>query len=124
MSRSTTGISKSRARLLATPQVRRSLTDVVYVVAEHYGVSPSELLGNDCGKVVAQARSVAYALCRDLTVCSFTEIGEVFSRDHSTVIEMVKRVAKRAMADEMFARSVAVCRARAVMTIRARRMVP
>lgn len=124
MGRSSTGCSKGRGKLTATPQVRRSLTDVIYVVAEHYGVSPSELLGNNCGKLVAEARSVAYALSRDLTPASLPEIGEVFSRDHSTVMTMVQRVAKRAMSNNSFAHSIAVCRARAVVTIRARRMVP
>ncbi len=124
MSRSSTGNSKSRRQLFATPQIRRALTDVVYVVAEHYGVSPSELLGNGLGKVIAEARSVAYALSRDLTVCSFPEIGDVFSRDPTTIVTMVQRVAKRVPRDLVFARSVAVCRARALSTIQARRSVP
>ncbi|HEY6921949.1 MAG TPA: helix-turn-helix domain-containing protein [Steroidobacteraceae bacterium] len=124
MSRRTTGCSKGRARPIATPIIRRSLTDVIYVVAEHYGVSPSELLGNGCGKLVAEARSVAYALSRDLTPASLPEIGEVFSRDHSTVMTMVQRVAERAMKNNSFAFSIAVCRARAVTTIRARRLMP
>jgi chromosomal replication initiator protein len=124
MGRSTTGCSKDRAKLTAAPTIRRSLTDVIYVVAEHYGVSPSELLGNGLGKLVTEARSVAYALCRDLTTASLPEIGTVFTRDHTTVSTMVQRVAKRAIADNSFAYSVAVCRTRAVSTIRARRVLP
>ena len=107
----------------AAPQVRRSLTDVIYCVAEHYGVSPSEMLGRSRLKTVAEARSVAYALCRDITRASFPEIGDVFGRDHSTAVQVVQELAKRAMKDEQLARSIAVCRARSLAVIEARRMV-
>ena len=108
----------------AAPQVRRSLTDVIYVVAEHYGVSPSEMLGRGRAKTVAEARLVAYALARDITRSSTPEIGDCFGRDSSTVGGGVADLVKRAMKDEQLARSIAVCRARALATIEARRMVP
>jgi chromosomal replication initiator protein len=108
----------------APPQVRRSVTDVIYVVGEHYGVSPSEILGRGRLKTVAEARCVAYALCRDVTRASTTEIGDVFGRDHTTVLSGVVDLVTRAKRDDSLARSIAVCRARALATIEARRMVP
>lgn len=108
----------------AAPQVRRSLTDVIYVVAEHYGVSPSEVLAKGRRKTVAEARSVSMALCRDLTPASTTEIGDVFGRDHTTVMANVSQLAQLMKRNDHLARSVAVCRARVVATIQARRMVP
>src|SRR5690349_6575093 len=104
------------------PQIRRSLTDVIYVVAEHFGVSPSDVLSPSRARLVAMARRVAYALCRDLTKCSAPEIGRVFVRDHSTVLAEVKRLADEMKQDNMLAHSVALCRARALETIRARRL--
>lgn len=108
----------------AAPQVRRSLTDIIYVVAEHYGISPSDLLSRSRMKTVAEARCVAYALARDLTRSSFPEIGDVFGRDHTTVMTSVSDICKRAAKDDDLARSIAVCRSRSLDTIRARRMVP
>jgi chromosomal replication initiator protein len=110
-------------KVTAAPQVRRSLTDIIYVVSEHYGISPSELLGRSRLKSVAQARAVAYALARDITPTSLPEIGDVFGRDHTTVMAVVQDLAKRATKDEPLARSIAVCRSRALATIAARRMV-
>lgn len=107
----------------AVPQVRRSLTDIIYVVAEHYGISPSELLSRSRSKTAAEARIVAYALARDITVTSLPEIGDVFCRDHTTVMSGVADLAKRAMKNECLARSIAVCRSRALSIIQARRMV-
>lgn len=107
----------------AAPQVRRSLTDIIYVVAEHYGISPSELLSRSRVKSVAEARSVAYALARDITPTSLPEIGDVFGRDHSTVMACVQEIAKRATKNDALARSIAVCRSRALSAIAARRMV-
>ncbi len=107
----------------AAPQVRRSLTDVIFVVAEYYGVSPSEILAKGREKSIAEARSVAMALCRDVTPCSLPEIGDVFGRDHTTVIYNVEQLASTMKKNEHLARSVAVCRARAIATIQARRMV-
>jgi chromosomal replication initiator protein len=111
------------AKVSATPQVRRSLTDIIYVVAEHYGISPSDLLSRTRLKSVAQARAVAYALARDITPTSFPEIGDVFGRDHTTIMAVVQELAKRATKDDQLARSIAVCRSRALSAIAARRMV-
>jgi chromosomal replication initiator protein len=108
----------------AAPQVRRSLTDVIYVVAEHYGVSPSDMLSRSRAKTVAEARQVAFALARDITRSSTPEIGDCFGRDSSTVLKGVSELVKRAMRDDSLARSIAVCRTRALATIEARRMVP
>ena len=108
----------------AVPQIRRSITDVIYVVADHYGVSPSEILGRSRLKTAAEARIVAYGLSRDLTRASGPEIASVFGREQSTIFQSVASLARRMRTDESLARSVAVCRARALETIRARRMVP
>ena len=110
-------------KLLATPQVRRSITDIIFVTAEFYGVSPSEILGPSRSKTLVEARAVAVALCRDLTPSSYPELGAAFGRDHTTIIYQVKSIVGRMMEDEPLARSIAICRERCLVTIRARRMV-
>ena len=109
------------SKLRPYPEVRRSLTDVVYVVAQHFGLSPSEVLGKGRSQLVALARQVSYALCRDVTRASSVEIGALFGRDHTTVLTMVERLAARIRVDNDMARTFAVCRAQAIGTIQARR---
>ena len=45
-------------------------------------------------------RQIAIYLCRDLTKCSYPEIGEKFGgKDHSTIIHSVKKIEKQLAAD-------------------------
>ncbi len=106
------------------PYVRRDLTEIAYTVAEHFGISPSELLAGSKRKTTSEARTIAYALCRDLTEASATEVSDVFGKHHMTVLTMVKRLAARMKREPQLARSVSVCRARALEAVRARRIVP
>jgi len=108
----------------AFPQVRRDVTDIIYSVAEYYGVSPSEVLAPGRALIAAEARLVAYALCRDLTRCSTVEIGAVFDRDPSTISAGVRSLCTRAKRDHQLARSLAVCRGRCLSTLEARALVP
>lgn len=102
------------------PQVRRDVTDIIYCIAEHYGISPSELLAQGRSAVAVEARLVAYALCRDLTRCSTVEIGSVFSRHSSTISACVHSLCSRAKRDHQLARSIAVCRARCLTVLESR----
>ncbi len=108
----------------AAPQVRRDLTDIIHTVAAYYGVSPTEMLEKGRGMhLIQQARAVAYGLARDLTTCSVVEIGMVFDREQSSVSHGVRTLCTRMKRDDQLARSVAVCRARCLEVLAARRMV-
>ena len=52
-----------------------SLSDITDAVADHYHMSPDTLLGRDKARRVSVPRQMAYALSRDLTEASLSEIG-------------------------------------------------
>ncbi len=67
---------------------------VLKEVSQTYGVSISDLRGKRRTKAIALPRQVAMYLARELTECSFPEIGQkIGSRDHSTVMYACTKIA-------------------------------
>ena len=87
---------------------RRLDMDVIQArVAEHYGLSLSELLGPKRARSVARPRQVAMYLAKTLTERSLPEIGRSFGgRDHTTVMHGVRRIEALRDTDERIARDV------------------
>ena len=70
-------------------------------VADHYGVKISELRSDRKHKAIAMPRQVAMFLIREMTRCSFPDIGHQFGgRDHTTVMYAVKKIEKK-LADDV-----------------------
>jgi chromosomal replication initiator protein len=66
------------------------------IVAEHFGVKVSDLRSDRKHKVIATPRQVAMYLMREMTRCSFPDIGQRFGgRDHTTVMYAVKKIEKK-----------------------------
>jgi len=63
-----------------------------FVVAEEYGVSPEDLTGDSQKKDYVLARQIGMYLCRDKLNLSFKKVGDLYNRDHSTVMSSVKRI--------------------------------
>ncbi len=62
-------------------------------VAEHFKIKLTDLKSDKRLKALVVPRQIAIYLCRDLTKCSYPEIGEKFGgKDHSTIIHSVKKV--------------------------------
>lgn len=80
---------------------RRPVTtasQVIAVVAAHYGVTPDLIRLGGRARQIAQARHVAMFLARHTTGASFPELGNTFRRHHTTVmlaVEKIETVAKR-----------------------------
>ena len=69
---------------------------ILKAVAEHYGVKVSDLRSDRKHKVVSTPRQMAMYLMRELTHCSFPDIGQRFGgRDHTTVMYAVKKIGKK-----------------------------
>ena len=68
---------------------------IINVVADYYGLTPSQITGPSREGKVAMARHVAMYLIRLLLDVPFTKIGYMFGgKDHSTVMSGVNKVEK------------------------------
>jgi chromosomal replication initiator protein len=66
------------------------------VVAEHFDLRLADMTSRRRPANIAFPRQMAMALSRELTPCSFAEIGEAFGgRDHGTVMHACKTVRER-----------------------------
>ena len=75
-------------------------------VANHFGVTLTELVGKARPRNIADARMVAMYLCRKLTELSSTEVGAEFGRTHANVLHASKTITERCEEDERFRRTV------------------
>jgi chromosomal replication initiator protein len=89
---------------LQTPVV--SFDDIVAAVCSHFSLRPVDLRGKRRSKNVAMPRQLAMYLCRRLLNASFPHIGELFSRDHSTVIHATSVTERRIKEDPAFQATV------------------
>lgn len=67
---------------------------IVKSVAAHYGITSEDLLGKSQMRGVAFPRQIAMYLCREKLKLPFQKIGDIFSRDHSTVMSSIKQIQK------------------------------
>ena len=73
--------------------------DIANAVCAHFSLRPSDLRSRRRSKNVALPRQLAMYLCRRHLNASFPHIGELFSRDHSTVIHATT-VTERRLKDD------------------------
>jgi chromosomal replication initiator protein len=82
-------------------------SEILRVVAAHYGLKLSDLKQKSNAKTIAFPRQVAMYLCKELTDLSYPEIGKLFAdKHHSTVMYSVQQIKKMIDADAQFARTV------------------
>ncbi|HEU5359831.1 MAG TPA: chromosomal replication initiator protein DnaA, partial [Candidatus Deferrimicrobiaceae bacterium] len=84
---------------------------IIKAVSERFSVKPSDLRSGRKHKVVALPRQIAMYLMREMTPCSFPDIGQRFGgRDHSTVMYAVKMIEKKAREDVSLRNSIEALR--------------
>ncbi len=70
-----------------------SVEEIQQRVAERFGISRAELVGSSRAATPLRARQVAIFLTRDLTDLSLPQIGRLYGgRDHTTVLNSLRRV--------------------------------
>jgi chromosomal replication initiator protein len=70
-----------------------SVEEIQQRVAEGYGIARAELVGSSRAATPLRARQVAIFLTRELTDLSLPQIGRLYGgRDHSTVLNSLRRV--------------------------------
>lgn len=93
---------------LTIPLVRRNLADlieeeqraamtpdkIIRHVAEFYGVLQEEMLGKSQSRECVTPRQIAMYFCRAELELPYARIGEIFGRDHSTVMSSIKLIQK------------------------------
>ena len=75
-------------------------------VCDHFSLRLSDLQSKRRSKNVAVPRQLAMYLCRRLLKASFPHIGELFGRDHSTVIHATTVTQRRIKDDAAFQATV------------------
>jgi chromosomal replication initiator protein len=80
--------------------------DIARVVCGHFSLRPIDLRSKRRSKNVAVPRQLAMYLCRKLLGASFPHIGELFARDHSTVIHANAVTERRIKDDAAFEATV------------------
>ena len=75
---------------------------IVEKVCERFGLRPSDLTSTRRSRHIALPRHIAMYICRRLLNASFPHLGQLFQRDHSTVMHGVALVEQRVKRDPAF----------------------
>lgn len=67
---------------------------VLQYVAEYFGIRPEDILGKAQTRDCVLPRQISMHFCRHELKLPYLKIGELFSRDHSTVMSSVKQIQK------------------------------
>ena len=101
----TLSLAQKILRDLISKDNRQEITPeiIMSVVAEHLGVSVEDIKSKRRTKNIAQARQVVMYLCRVLTDKGLQDIGDaVGGKDHSTVINGIKKIEEKKKTDAEF----------------------
>ena len=82
---------------IISPNEKKVITTelVVDIVAEHYGITPTEIYSKNKSRNISYPRQIVMYLTRRLTEESVTDIGKTLGgRDHSTVIHGFDKIEK------------------------------
>jgi chromosomal replication initiator protein len=80
--------------------------EVMKAVCEHFSLRPQDLRSKRRTRNVALPRQLAMYLCRKLVGASYPQLGELFGRDHSTVMHAVDVTERRIKEDPSFQATV------------------
>ena len=88
---------------IISPNQKREVTPqvILEVVAEHYGISVSDIIGGKRNAEIVTPRQVVMYLCREITDTPYKAIGILLgNRDHSTIINGDGKVRKQLQAND------------------------
>jgi len=72
--------------------VKVEVGTIIEVVAEHFKISVTDLLGKKRNKEIVVPRQIAMYLAREMAGMSYPDIGRSFDRDYTTVIHSYEKV--------------------------------
>ena len=86
--------------LMPEGEVQVDAQTIMEATSEYFNISMDDLTGTSRVAGIAMPRHIAIYLCRELTELSLPKIGAKFGgRDHSTVLNSVRRVTDRISED-------------------------
>ncbi|NOR50128.1 MAG: chromosomal replication initiator protein DnaA, partial [Desulfuromonadales bacterium] len=72
-----------------------SVEEIIKKVSNHFNIKISDIKSPKRHKAVVLPRQIAMYISRQLTSCSYPEIGERFGgKDHSTIIHAIRKIEK------------------------------
>lgn len=80
---------------IISPNEKKVITPsfIINTVAEHYDISPSDIIGSKRVSKFVHPRQIAMYLCREMTEVPLTSIGKcIGNRDHSTVMHGIEKI--------------------------------
>ncbi len=79
---------------------------IVQEVCNQFRLTPAEIFSKSRIARIALTRMTAIYLCRLITNSSFARIGDVFDRDHSTVLHAIRHIESMMMQRPMFQETI------------------
>ena len=82
---------------LISSDVKKNVTveSITDIVAEHFGITASDILSSKKSRNIAHPRQICMYLCRELTDVSLKDIGQKLGkRDHSTILHGCNKIAE------------------------------
>ena len=86
---------------------------IIEVVAEHFEIPVSDLLGKKRNKEIVMPRQVAMYVAREMAGMSYPDIGRAFDRDYTTVIHSYEKVKAELKKDTGLRGAISEIRSRA-----------
>ncbi|GAB4164813.1 MAG: chromosomal replication initiator protein DnaA [Geothermobacteraceae bacterium] len=84
-----------------------SVEEIQKTVAAHFGIKVSDLKSSKRLKALVLPRQVAMYLSRQLTSCSYPDIGDKFGgKDHSTIIHAIRKIEAKMAEDVQLAATI------------------
>ena len=78
----------------------KAVETIISVLSEYSGISSARIMSTQRTSAVAHWRAVAAYIAHEHFSCSLTEVGVALSRDHTTVLHSVRKIAKMRARDE------------------------
>ena len=88
------------------PKKKATLQDVMEAVSVYYSISIDEMTGLSRVQEILKPRQVAMYIAKHRLGVSFVKLGDVFGRDHTTVINAVNKIEMQAMGNAQLMREI------------------
>lgn len=88
---------------LITPDAKKEVTPelIIEIVADHFGITPADILSKKRNADIVYPRQIAMYLCRQMTTVPLQSIGKALgNKDHTTIMYGADKIAKEVVTNE------------------------